>query len=393
MAYLYDFKRKGVPLLVEEAVSKRHHKQWWPLHPPIYDVYRSYLDNAEEGPFFHEPYPERLWPKEEHREDFLGYKVASKLGIPAGPLLNSRWIALAANLGFDILCYKTIRSSESPGHPVPNIIYVESDGQLDPQALPDALKMRVSPPKDIDAIAITNSFGMPSRSRSYLAEDIPKAQAALHPGQVMIVSVVGTPDGTGLTGLIDDFVVAACQAKEYGAKVIEANLSCPNVSTGEGSLYNAPEVVGKLTKKIVSAIGEIPLILKVGAFDNDKEMEEAFIAAARSGARAICGVNTLSMKVVDSDGKAALGEKRPVSGICGSPIRQSAIDFTEQAYAINKKNRLDLTLMTTGGAVLPEHFDAFFSAGADVAMTATGMMWDPYISMNYHHRERDNGRS
>jgi hypothetical protein len=40
-------------------------------------------------------------------------------------------------------------------------------------------------------MAVTNSFGMPSRTPQYLKEDIPKAQASLKDGQMMIVSVVG----------------------------------------------------------------------------------------------------------------------------------------------------------------------------------------------------------
>jgi hypothetical protein len=44
--------------------------------------------------------------------------------------------------------------------------------------------------------------------------------------------------------------------------------------------------------------------------------------------------------------------------------------------------------MSTGGVVLPEHFDAFLNAGADVAMCASGMIWDPFIAMRYHSKEK-----
>ena len=37
--------------------------------------------------------------------------------------------------------------------------------------------------------------------------------------------------------------------------------------------------------------------------------------------------------------------------------------------------------------MLPEHFDAFLEAGADIATTATGMMWDPYLALRYHERK------
>ena len=57
--------------------------------------------------------------------EMLNFSVASPLGVPAGPLLGSKWIDLAGRLGFDVLAYKTIRSSEFMGHGAPNMIYVD----------------------------------------------------------------------------------------------------------------------------------------------------------------------------------------------------------------------------------------------------------------------------
>jgi hypothetical protein len=45
----------------------------------------------------------------------LAMQVASRLGVPAGPLLDSRWTTFAARMGFDILTYKTIRTQASTG--------------------------------------------------------------------------------------------------------------------------------------------------------------------------------------------------------------------------------------------------------------------------------------
>src|SRR5258706_12511947 len=47
-------------------------------------------------------------------KEFLGLKVRSRLGIAAGILLNSKWVAAYAGLGFDVLTYKTVRSSHRP---------------------------------------------------------------------------------------------------------------------------------------------------------------------------------------------------------------------------------------------------------------------------------------
>lgn len=351
------------------------------LSRPLYDITKSYMENAEEGPFFSGVIPERRWPPQDQWIDFLGFRLASRLGIAAGPLLNARWIELAGNLGFDLLCYKTIRSIEHAGHPVPNMVYVDVEGQLTPQHLPAQLRLRSEPPQRLDQLAVTNSFGMPSRSAEYLRVDIPKAQRSLHDGQLMIVSVVGTPKGNDVEAFIEDFVAVALQAKSYGAQVIEANFSCPNVTTAEGCLHTNDEMVYRVASRIVGAIGSVPLIIKVGTFPSTESMRRALVAAARGGARAVCGINTISMSVVNDDGSSALGQGRLVSGICGNPIRDAAIAFTRQARKIIDEEKLGLVLMTTGGAVLPYHFDVFLNAGADIAMTATGWLWDPYIAI------------
>lgn len=362
---------------------------WWPNHPPVYDIHKSYLENLEQGPFFEGTVPERSFPKEEEWTDFLGFKVASRIGIPAGPLLNSRWVSFAAQMGFDILTYKTIRSKPYPAHPLPNMIYVETAGNLNYERMSEVLYQAKVPPIDMRSLAATNSFGMPSRSRDYLVADIEAANASLVPGQVMLVSVVATPrDGEDF---IADFAEAARIALDGGAKIIEANLSCPNVTSSEGSLFTNPKLVFEVALSLKQAIGSVPLVLKMGVVPNPTLLKQVMVAAANGGAEAICGINTMSMKVVDDKGDAALGESRLRAGICGGPIHDVALDFISRAHQINQQEKLGLTLIGTGGATLPEHFDQFFAAGADAALSAVGMMWDPYLGARYHQKERKHG--
>lgn len=347
------------------------------LKPPIYDINRSYIENATDGPFYIEPFPVREWPPENRWIDFLGFKVASPIGIPAGPLLNSHWIHFAARMGFDLLWYKTIRSHEHPGHPLPNVVYIEPFDA----ASSNEVRQRTHIPDDMEQLAITNSFGMPSRAPHYLEKDIPLSNQLLNPGQVMIVSVVGTP---GQGDFVEDFVETARFAKESGAKIIEANFSCPNVTTGEGDIATNAESVFQIANSIVNAIGTTPLIIKVGTFQTKEQLRETLYAAARAGVRAVSGINTLSRRVVNSQGEPALGPKRETSGICGSPIRQAALQFVQQAKEIITKEKLGLQIVASGGVTTPQHFEDFLNAGADIATTATGMMWDPLIAMKYH---------
>ena len=56
---------------------------------------------------------------------FVGLPVESPLGIAAGPLLNGRWCLYYASLGFDVLTYKTVRSSARASYPLPNLLPVD----------------------------------------------------------------------------------------------------------------------------------------------------------------------------------------------------------------------------------------------------------------------------
>ncbi len=355
---------------------------WWPDHPAIYDIKKTYQENFDQGPFFEGKLPKRVYPPKDEWCNFLGFEVASPLGVPAGPLLNSRWVKLAANLGFDIVTYKTIRSKPYPAHPLPNMIYVDTKGVLTAERSEEVLHQAETPPSSMHSLAATNSFGIPSQDAEFLLRDIDAGNRAMGPGQVMVVSIVGTPRAG--EDFVQDFVLAAEVALNAGSKIIEADLSCPNVSTKEGSLFTDADSIEIITRALKKTMGAVPLILKLGMIYEPEVLKQVMLAAARGGAQAICGINTLSMQVVKGDGTSALGPGRLRSGVCGGPIHEAALFFTRMASQINKQEKLGFTLMSTGGVVEPEQFDSFFDAGADVAMSACGMMWDPYLAERYH---------
>jgi dihydroorotate dehydrogenase len=335
---------------------------------PIYDINKTYLENAEQGPFFSGVIPSRELSGQTY--DFLGTKVNSRIGVFAGPLLNARWVKLAADLGYDTLVYKTIRSREHEGHPLPNIVYLDCPNPLDPGEKEPFLS-RLDHTPQLESLAITNSFGMPSRSPAYLMKDIPEAENSLHRGQALIVSITGEDK--------QSFIEAALLAVRSGAKILEANFSCPNVSHAEGQLYLHSESCFQVAKAITGVIGERPLIVKVGAFCNAKDLLKVIIALKLAGVEAISGINTLPARPVPP-----LDLIRSSSGLCGAPIRSAGLEFISQARHILNHQGIPLTLIGGGGILLPEHFNEYFEAGADFAFTATGMMWNPLLAHHYH---------
>lgn len=354
------------------------------LFHPIYDPQKSWFDQVRSGPISIPSFPERVWPNERDWLNILGYKVASPIGIPAGPLFSSDWIELASKLGFDILTYKTIRAHEDHGHAPPNVVFVESDGQFKSNRVDREIKTVLKEPMLPEDLAITNSFGNPSMDSDFLQADIERSKSLLKRGQILIVSVFGV--GKKLQEVADDYAKTAILAKEAGADVIEANCSCPNVSDG-GAIFEDPEALHTIISAIEKEIRPLPLIVKTGRYKTIQSHRRSFQTIAKSGAQGVCGINTIPMRVIDDMGAPALGPSRPTSGICGAPVRSLALEYIAHSRKIIDDEYLSLTLLGCGGIVRPEHFQEFIEVGAEAALTATGMMWDPYLALKKHENE------
>ncbi len=356
--------------------------EWFPDRSPIYNIYKSYRDNFEAGPYFPLDLPPRPIPPKTQWISFLDQRLLSPFGVAAGPLLHSRWVALAAALGFDVLVYKTIRSREYPGHSFPNMLYLDLPGMIPLNAFPSVAKTTTRPPHHMEDLAVAHSFDMPSKNPQYLLEDIPRAQAFLKEGQLLIVSVTGTHREE--CSLLRDFVDAAALARAAGAKVIEINFSLRSTKDQEDALYTSPSHVLEMGLVLAKAMDPIPLILKVGVFDSVRRMRDVFIAAAKAGIRAISGIDGLLMRIENREGNPAFSQEQFRPRVGGGPIRNVALHFVEQAHQIIKEEKLDLELIGVGGITKHEHFFHFLERGARIAMSATGMMWDPLLAMRAH---------
>jgi dihydroorotate dehydrogenase len=348
-----------------------------------YDITSSYEENYQKGPILETAFPSAPFSPGAPKHNFLGFPVHSRLGIPAGPLLNSKWILAYAALGFDLPVYKTVRTIAIPSHPAPNCVFLEPKGLLTENDFGRRLTATPETPSALEDISITNSFGMPSRDPKVWQEDVAIARRGINQGQVLIVSVSGTPEQGDLSA---DYAKGAALAVEAGADIIEINLSCPNVETGEGAIYTDPVFSSKISKAVKSVIGAVPLIIKIG-YLKDKEKLDQVAKANAPYVNAISGLNTLSFEVVNSDGTPALpGRLR--SGVCGSAIRGCALDQASRLIELRQKEKYDFAIVGVGGVMTADHIRQFFNLGVDAVMSATGAMWNPHLAYQYwkgHH--------
>ena len=340
-----------------------------------YDVTKSTQWNQDNGPLFEGeikqrteyPNPVKLWD----------FELNSPLGIPAGPLFNSKFIKLYADLGFDSLVYKTVRTIERGAHPNPNIVFVDKKRITRDRLGQDVTT--IEEPETVEELTITNSFGVNSLTVEGWQEDFAKAKSYMHEGQLLILSCMGTH---GIErDLVDDYVYAASAAKDAGAEAIELNFSCPNLKGAKtGAIYMDPETSSTITQKVKAAIGSIPLIIKLGQYEDRNLMNEVLDKNAPN-VDGIAAINTIKMKVFTPQGEPALpGEGRLTSGLCGSAILPFALETIEQIADEKAAKNYDFEIIGVGGIAKPEHL----AAGAKVAMTGTTAMWDPHFAYNYN---------
>ncbi|MCR9200581.1 MAG: tRNA-dihydrouridine synthase [Planctomycetaceae bacterium] len=341
--------------------------------PRCYDINASWLTNLQQAPRGDRVPPPRA--RSGAPWFWCHLPVASPLGISAGPLLNGDWVCHYASLGFDILVYKTVRSSARRCYELPNLVHVDTD------ALSTAGTRVSASTSPTDSWAV--SFGMPSVSPDIWQADIQRTRARLPEGKRLIVSVVGTADpaltqpAAALQQLTDDFAATARMAAEAGADGIEANFSCPNVSTSDGQLFQNPAAAAQVAAAIRAAIGRTPLVLKIGHTTDHQHIRE-LIAAVAPSANGLAMTNSISAKVRGTDGRPLFdGQSR---GICGDAIRTASIEQVRLFADIIQRTGIDLSIVGVGGISTSEHVTAYLQAGAQTVALATAAMLDPTVA-------------
>ncbi|HEY4516493.1 MAG TPA: dihydroorotate oxidase [Candidatus Paceibacterota bacterium] len=353
------------------------------LRAPFYDPLKSYYENWEQGPFNAFTDGVVLKPEQEQRFNFLGYKINYPLGIPAGPLLNSRFMKAAMEKGFDVPVYKTVRTQIKEANDWPNVLPVAVEGDLTLQKAKAGLTV-----KDdyTEPLAITNSFGNPSYPVEVWQKDIVEtvAFAKTRPGQIVVGMVEGTrwkPESTD-KDFINDWVLAAQLMQETGAHAIEANFSCPNEGDRVSRLlcFDA-EMSQKIAHAMKQKIGDMPLVIKISYFEDEKELR-SLVENVASIVNGISAINTIPAPVYKKDGSQALpgGPWRLKSGICGAPIKWAGLDMVRRLKNLREELGAKYAIVGVGGVTTPKDFREYRDAGADVVMSATGAMWNPYLA-------------
>ncbi|HEX5798442.1 MAG TPA: hypothetical protein VFX79_03735 [Candidatus Saccharimonadales bacterium] len=349
---------------------------------PVYDPHKTFDDNFDNGPFGKFASGDGYKNKGEPENKFLGFPVYEPFGIAAGPLPNSKHTTAAFNNGYDVVVYKTQRTVPVQANQFPNIVPIDTQGDVTLEQAEKGLVVRDEFNEDPTKLTITNSFGNPSRGPEYWVDDAKQALAGQGKGQILVVSVCGTIQKNQTQDeYFQDFANAAKQAYEAGVNLIELNLSCPNVAN-EGIICYTPEAVKSIVNKTRVLVPDAKLILKFGYFSKQQQsLLEQIINSIADKADAISTINTIPAAVYKKDGTQALpGEGRLKSGLCGAGIKWAGLDMVKRLDTIRKKNDYKFEIVGVGGVMTPNDYKKYREAGADCVQACTGPMWNPGLA-------------
>jgi dihydroorotate dehydrogenase (NAD+) catalytic subunit len=300
--------------------------------------------------------------------------VQSPIGIAAGPLPNSHWIEAYARLGYGLLTYQTVRTVARGAFVQPNLVFCRPDEPAVTEPAPR--------PLDPGRVTWAVSLGLPSADPELWRADVLRARSRIRPGQILIVSVVGTlAPGGDAQQLADDYALCARWAADAGADVIEVHLSEINAAGEQPQMvYENMALSVYIVDRVRRTVGQRPVIAKLGAMRGPRALHEL---ASRLAPRldGFILVDGLRRNVVKPDGTPVFpGEGRAVGLIAGAGVYAPCQVQVEELLAWRKAGAWSRAILAVGGLTTVERVRHVLASGADAAMVATAALTDPLIA-------------
>ena len=305
----------------------------------------------------------------------FNHALNSPLGIAAGPLLNAKWVEAYARLGYDILTYATVRSAYRPAWSLPNIRSVENQE-------PAAVVTRRVRPGACPTLAV--SLGEPSTEPDVWRKDVRRASERIGPGQMLIVSVAGTPEpGRDAEALIIDYARCAAWAVESGADAVELHLAVPDPFVEQPQMiYENIPLAAQILHRVRTTVAQ-PVLVKLGAFRSPRVLHETAtkLAPWTSGFVLVHGVHR---RVLDERGNPAFeGSGREAANVVGTDIFPVASRQVEEMLAWRRAGAWERAVLAVGGISTVERAQDLVREGADAALVATAALFDPLLAVHF----------
>ena len=169
---------------------------------------------------------------------------------------------------------------------------------------------------------------------------------------------------------VEEYVAAVEKlAEARSVKMLEINISCPNVKEGGIAFGTDPRMVESITKEIKKAAAQ-PVIMKLSP--NVTDITATAKAAEAGGADGISLINTLTGMKIDINRRSfALANK--TGGLSGPCIKPVAVRMVYQCA-----NAVKIPVMGMGGIATWEDAVEMMMAGASAVQVGAAIFNDPY---------------
>jgi dihydroorotate dehydrogenase len=303
------------------------------------------------------------------------HRLNSALGVSAGPLLNAKWVEGYARLGFDILTYNTVRSTFWPAYNLPNIRHVENRDQV---AVTARRPLHAAHP------TLAVSLGLPSSEPDVWRKDVRRAKERIGQGQVLIVSVIGTPvPGADAEALVADYGRCAAWATEAGADAVEVHLATPDPFAEQPQMiFENVFLAAQILHRVRTTVS-VPILAKLGAFRTPRALHETATKLA-TWAHGFVLVSGIQRRVIDEEGNAAFdGSGRDRADVVGADMFMVCSRQVSEMLAWRKAGAWERAILAVGGITTVERADTLLRGGADAVLVATAAMFDPLFATRF----------
>ena len=192
-------------------------------------------------------------------------------------------------------------------------------------------------------------------------------EEVLHIGEIFRGPVIANVCGFSLEEYAEN-----CRALEDAeqVKILEVNISCPNVHAGGKNFGSDPRSAAAVTRAVRAATTK-PVFLKLSP--NVTDIAEIARACAAEGANGLCLINTLLGMRID------LATKRPLlanrtGGLSGPAVFPVALRMVWDVYEALP----DLPIIGCGGVDSAETAAEMMLAGASAVEVGAAALRDPY---------------
>jgi dihydroorotate dehydrogenase (NAD+) catalytic subunit len=368
----------------------------FPGPTPPFDHLRDFWVNFYDGPRKGEVRLEEAPQIYGRPTRLLDFEVSFPFGVPACALTpQSQFIDYYAKHGFDLLTYKTVRDRAWDPHPFPQWGFVpEVVEPLKSAELGKPVLATLVPNEDIDVarVSLVNSFGVPSLPVEQWAKDIAEAKSKLSRGQVLIVSVMGSPEVLSPNQddeLARQFARAAVHASEAGADIIEVNLSCPN--TGGELICGNADLSAAILQKVTSELegSPKPVFAKISYLD---ELSlSRLVEKCHKLVRGIVAINAVMVPTHTHSGAAFFPSRKDAKGnptdraaLSGVGIRDFGLDVARRLVGLRKQigtTAEDWIIVGVGGVNTPQDFNAYLETGVEAVQSCSGAWLNPGLAL------------